>query len=38
MEKDVSIKAIEDILVPGKSPVVIFGPNRTGKTLLCDYI
>jgi len=38
MGKDVPVKTIEDTLIPSKSPTVILGPNRTGKTLLCDYI
>jgi ABC-type uncharacterized transport system ATPase subunit len=38
MEKDVRVKTAEDILIPGKLNFVILGPNRAGKTLLCDYI
>jgi hypothetical protein len=33
MEKDVPVKAAEDILIPGKSPVVILGSKGAGKTL-----
>jgi hypothetical protein len=33
MEKDVPVKAVEDIIIIGKSPVVILGPNETGETL-----
>jgi hypothetical protein len=38
MGKDVPVKTVEDALIPSKSPTVILGPNRTGKTLPCDYI
>jgi len=38
MEKDVPVKTSEDILIPGKLNLFILGPNRAGKTLLCDYI
>jgi hypothetical protein len=38
MEKDVPVKAAEDILIPGKLPIVILEPKGTGKTLPCDYI
>ncbi len=38
MEKDVLVKTVEDTLLPRKSPTVILEPNRTGKTLPCDYI
>ena len=38
MEKDVPDKTSEDILIPGKLDLFILGPNRAGKTLLCDYI
>jgi len=38
MEKDVPVKTVEDTLIPGKLNLFILGPNRAGKTLLCDYI
>jgi hypothetical protein len=38
MKKDVPVKTSEDILIPGKLDLFIFGPNKAGKTLLCDYI
>ncbi len=38
MGKDAPVKTVEDTLIPGKSPTVILGSNRTGKTLPCDYI
>jgi hypothetical protein len=38
MGKDVKVKIVEDTLIPGKSPTVILGPYRTGKSLPCDYI
>ena len=38
MGKDVLFKTVEDTLLPSKSPTVILRPNRTGKTLPCDYI
>jgi hypothetical protein len=38
MGKDVPVKIVEDILIPGKLPIVILGPKGTGKTLPCDYI
>jgi len=38
MGKDVLVKTVEDTLLPSKSPTVILEPNRTGKTLPCDYI
>jgi len=34
MGKDVPAKTVEDTLIPGKSRIIILGPNRTGKTLL----
>jgi len=38
MGKDVPVKTVEDILIPGKSSTVILEPKGTGKTLPCDYI
>ena len=38
MGKDVLVKTVEDTLIPSKSPTVILGPYRTGKSLPCDYI
>jgi len=38
MGNHVTVKIVEDILIPGKLPIVILGPNRTRKTLPCDYI
>ena len=38
MGKDVPVKIVEDILIPGKLNLFVLGPNRAGKTLLCDYI
>jgi len=38
MGKDVPVKIVEDILIPGKLNLFILGANRAGKILLCDYI
>jgi len=38
MGKDVAVKTAEDILIPGKSCIVILELKGTGKTLPCDYI
>jgi len=38
MGKGVPVKAVESILVSGKSHIIIPGPNGTGETLSCYYI
>lgn len=38
MGKGVPVEAVETILIPAKSHIVIPSPNRTGERLSCDYI